>query len=99
MNANFIKAAQYDLKGWGGIDVPLDFIEKIMTEGDNSEFYLEESEYYLDDGVINGLDTFPREVIMNDVGLASVGREWPLYKEPDESTNQFHEDIKAFFAN
>lgn len=96
---NFAKAAQYEIDNRMGVNIPIESILDLVKNGKNRDFYLEEIDGYYYDTSEYGLDTYPREVIMEDIGIYFTGMSWPTYGDSKEYRDKFFEKFRKATKN
>jgi hypothetical protein len=88
---NFAKASVCEFESYTGILLSVEEVLKVMNNPDNIEFYLEEIEFpdAYEEESSYGLDTYPREVILNDLAKELIGMSFPCNGDLNETKELF----------
>ena len=82
-------------KDYTGYDINCDVVRKAMTLAE--EFYIEEVEM-VDYAKCDGMDTYVREVILDNISQWIVGMPFPAYGDSDETKKQFGHKLEKYFT-
>lgn len=90
----FIRDCLYELKKRVGITDNGERTLETMVK-DIIAFHLaDENEYYYEDGVsadaqVTGLDTYPRDILMDEFASMMTGMRWPCFGDDEEFKERF----------
>lgn len=89
---NLRQAAQCVFVAAIGIQIPVETLTSIIEA--DAEYWAKEDSYLADDA--DGLDTYPREVLLEQFGKMQFGLEWPCYGSSDSEKTKFYAMLEAY---
>ena len=97
LKESYLKSAQLEIKNHMDISLTLDEIEKILLN-DDEEFHYEECNYVDYNGPWDGfgLDTLPREIVLDTVSKHLFGVPVPCYGDSEEVKAEFLNKLKDY---
>lgn len=98
---NFAVNAKYEFKQYTGYNLGFEKILEIMKASSNYDYYVDEVSAYSGYDELGkdslGLDTAPREMILDDISVALIGETFPIYGDGEVAAQEFYKKLNEYF--